>query len=102
MNKSGESVMEFLRYFEIPVEEMIVIHDELDLEFGKLKIKSGGGSAGHKGLDSIICLTQQDKFTRIRMGIGRPVRKEMMQDYVLSNFTGIDEKELTEFIYTGA
>lgn len=101
MNRSGECVAEFLRYFEMEPEHMIVIHDELDIEFGKLRVKFGGGSAGHKGLDSIIFLTHEDKFTRIRMGIGKPERRGVTQDYVLSNFSGEEGKELDKFLGSG-
>lgn len=74
MNNSGMAVKLLLEYFKVQPENLIVIHDELDLPLGKLQIRFGGGSAGHNGIESIINTLKTDKFLRIRMGIGKPMR----------------------------
>lgn len=74
MNNSGMAVKLLLEYFKVEPENLIVIHDELDLPLGKLQIRFGGGSAGHNGIESIINSIKTDKFLRIRMGIGKPTR----------------------------
>ena len=93
MNKSGEAVKEISSFYKIPLENIIVIHDEMDLPLGRLKIKSGGGNAGHKGLNSISQHLGSDDFTRIRIGVGKPVTKNSRTGYLLSDFSS-DEKEI--------
>ncbi|MFC1856360.1 aminoacyl-tRNA hydrolase, partial [Thermodesulfobacteriota bacterium] len=83
MNKSGFSVVRLLNYFKIEPEDLIVIHDDLDLEFNQLKIKSNGGHGGHNGIRSIMQLLATDKFTRLRAGIGRPQGRMPVEKYVL-------------------
>jgi len=85
MNDSGESVAEAARFFKISPDEIVVIHDEIDLRPGKLRVKRGGGTAGHNGLRSIDALLGPD-FWRVRIGIGHPGIKELVQPYVLQNF----------------
>ncbi|MFA5322457.1 MAG: aminoacyl-tRNA hydrolase [Smithella sp.] len=86
MNLSGSAVRKLLAYFKVEVSNLIVIHDDLDLPFGTIRLKSGGGDAGHKGLKSIItCLGSAD-FMRVRMGIGKPSDKFQVEDYVLQRF----------------
>ncbi len=87
MNLSGESVGEAARFFKILPSEIIVIHDEIDLRPGKLRVKLGGGSAGHNGLRSIDTLLGPD-YWRVRIGVGHPGIKELVQPYVLQNFSG--------------
>jgi peptidyl-tRNA hydrolase, PTH1 family len=87
MNASGESVAEAARFFKISVSEIIVIHDEIDLRPGKLRVKCGGGTAGHNGLRSIDALLGPD-FWRVRIGVGHPGIKELVHPYVLQNFSG--------------
>jgi peptidyl-tRNA hydrolase, PTH1 family len=86
MNASGESVAETARFFKIAPSEIAVIHDEIDLRPGKLRVKCGGGTAGHNGLRSIDALLGPD-FWRVRIGVGHPGIKELVQPYVLQNFT---------------
>ncbi len=88
MNLSGESVGEAVRALELPLSKVLVVHDELDLPFGTLRLKSGGGAAGHNGLKSIIAACGAD-FTRLRIGVGRPPEGSVA-DWVLSDF---DEDE---------
>jgi len=85
MNDSGESVAEAARFFKILPDEIVVIHDEIDLRPGKLRVKRGGGTAGHNGLRSIDALLGPD-FWRVRIGVGHPGIKELVQPYVLQNF----------------
>jgi peptidyl-tRNA hydrolase, PTH1 family len=86
MNDSGESVADTARFFKIPPPEIVVIHDEIDLRPGKLRVKCGGGTAGHNGLRSIDALLGSD-FWRVRIGVGHPGVKELVQPYVLQNFS---------------
>ena len=86
MNASGESVAEASRFFKIPPAEIVVIHDEIDLRPGKLRVKFGGGNAGHNGLRSIDALIGPD-FWRVRIGVGHPGIKELVQPHVLQNFS---------------
>lgn len=90
MNLSGQSVTEAAKFFKISVNDIIVFHDELDLAPGKLKIKTGGGHAGHNGLRSIQSHLGPD-FTRVRLGIGHPGHKDAVSPYVLGNFAKSDD-----------
>ncbi|MBV9685623.1 MAG: aminoacyl-tRNA hydrolase, partial [Alphaproteobacteria bacterium] len=85
MNASGEAVGDAARFFKIPLEDVIAIHDEIVLRPGKLRVKRGGGSAGHNGLRSIDALLGPD-YWRVRIGVGHPGIKELVQPYVLQNF----------------
>lgn len=87
MNKSGEAVGKVARYYQIAPEEILVVHDELDFDEGIVKIKKGGGHAGHNGLRDIIAHLGCKDFARLRVGIGRPSNGKAVADYVLSNFS---------------
>lgn len=91
MNLSGESVGAAARFFKLTPEEIVVIHDELDLRPGKLRVKRGGGNAGHNGLRSIDAHLGPD-YWRVRIGIGHPGIRELVLPYVLQNFP-IEEAE---------
>lgn len=105
MNLSGQSVSLLVQKFGINLNNLLVIHDDLDLPLGKIRIRQGGGSGGHKGVDSIIaCLESQD-FPRIRVGIGRPsaigdaeISEADIIAYVLSDFTPEEKQTLTQVI----
>jgi len=86
MNHSGEAVGAIKEYFKIDMEDIIVIHDDLDLPFGTVKFKVGGGHGGHNGLRSIDSHIGKD-YIRVRIGIGKPANKEDVANYVLSNFS---------------
>jgi len=86
MNLSGESVGAVKDFYKIDNEDIIVIHDDIDLAFGALKFKKGGGHGGHNGLKSIDSHIGKE-YWRIRMGVGRPEKKEMVVNYVLSDFS---------------
>jgi PTH1 family peptidyl-tRNA hydrolase len=97
MNESGRAVGEAMRFYKLPLEDVIVFHDELDLRPGKLKVKRGGGAAGHNGLRSIVAHIGED-FWRVRLGIGHPGRKELVHGYVLSDFAKVERDWLVPFI----
>ena len=86
MNRSGVSVRNCKDFFKIAPENIIVVYDDMDLTLGSLKIKSSGGSAGHNGIKSLIDEIGSNNFVRIRIGIGKPLNKENVNNYVLSNF----------------
>ena len=90
MNKSGICIRELLEYFKFEADNVIVFHDDLDIEFGKIKAKFGGSSAGHNGIASIDKFIGKD-YSRVRIGIGKPKTPIEISDYVLQNF---DEDEL--------
>jgi PTH1 family peptidyl-tRNA hydrolase len=94
MNCSGDAVGAAARFYKIAPEEIAVIHDEIDLAPGKLKVKRGGGTAGHNGLRSIDAAIGSE-FWRVRLGIGHPGAKELVEPYVLQNFAP-DEKDWLE------
>ena len=85
MNESGRSVAEAMRFFKISLGDIVVFHDELDLAPAKLRVKTGGGNAGHNGLRSITALCGNE-YRRVRMGIGHPGDKSLVHPYVLSDF----------------
>ena len=91
MNNSGICIRELIEYFKIEAEDVIVFHDDLDIEFGKIKAKFGGSDAGHNGIASIDKFIGKD-YSRVRVGIGKPKTKMEISDYVLQNF---DEEENT-------
>ena len=89
MNNSGICIRELIEYFKIDAQDVIVFHDDLDIEFGKIKAKFGGSSAGHNGIASIDKFIGKD-YSRVRIGIGKPGENIEISDYVLQNF---DEDE---------
>ena len=96
MNNSGICIRELIEYFKIDAEDVIVFHDDLDVEFGKIKAKFGGSSAGHNGIASIDKFIGKD-YSRVRIGIGKPKDKIPVADYVLNDFSE-EEKENLEKI----
>jgi len=85
MNASGEAVLAAMSFYKIAPADIVAIHDEIDLRPGKVRVKRGGGSAGHNGLRSIDAMIGSD-YWRIRIGVGHPGIKELVQPYVLQNF----------------
>lgn len=98
MNLSGEAVGPLVRRYGVPLEELLVIYDDLDLPVGKLRIRERGGSAGHKGMESIIAALGSDEFPRIRVGIGRPVGDAV--SYVLKGFTAAEKRIVDQVLAT--
>ncbi|RZB34982.1 MAG: peptidyl-tRNA hydrolase, PTH1 family [Desulfobacteraceae bacterium Eth-SRB1] len=103
MNKSGYPVQQIAGYFKISCQDLLIIHDDIDLAFGRLQIKAGGGSGGHKGIKSIIEVFGGNDFARIRIGISRENFRNMsgVSNYVLSRFNP-DEKLILPEIITRA
>jgi PTH1 family peptidyl-tRNA hydrolase len=97
MNLSGRSVQQALHFFKLDVRELVVVHDELDLPFGVLRLKDGGGTAGHRGLSSIVEHCGDTGFFRLRLGIGRPPSGPV-EAYVLSDFSGQESRELPDVL----
>ncbi len=100
MNLSGRSVAEVARFYKIPCDDIIVVHDDLDTPFGRVRLKKGGGHGGHNGLRSIFDDFGTRDFLRLRVGVGRPVRGEVV-DYVLNPFSENELQDLP-FIVDGA
>ena len=106
MNLSGQSVNRLVKRFKINLDDLIVIHDDLDLSLGKIRISQGSSAGGHKGVDSIITHLGSPNFLRIRVGIGRPAivegsvkdKEAEIIDYVLSDFTPDEKKVITQVI----
>jgi len=97
MNASGESILSIVDYYDIPNDNIIVIHDDLDLAFGTVKFKIDGGHGGHNGLRSIDSHIGKD-YIRIRVGIGKPQNKADVANYVLSDFSKDEFTQLTDII----
>ncbi len=100
MNKSGVAVQKAMAFYKIPLSNVTVFHDELDLSPGKIRVKMGGGLAGHNGLRSINQLCGGPDFQRIRLGIGHPGHKDRVSGYVLSGFAK-DEIDLRDDMSNG-
>ncbi len=100
MNLSGQSVRQVLDFYQKTTEDLLVIHDDLDLPFGTVRIKVGGGDGGHKGIRSLIDHLGDANFTRVRLGIGKPPFKEDVEHYVLQTFPKADLEQLAEVVRT--
>jgi PTH1 family peptidyl-tRNA hydrolase len=98
MNLSGQSAQGLLHFYKIPVENFIVVHDDLDLPFGTLRIRPGGGPGGQRGMASTIESLGTKEFPRLRLGIGRPPGRMDPKDYVLQEFSREDQKLLPEIL----
>lgn len=101
MNRSGPSIQQLAAYFRIPGKDLMVIHDDIDLAFGRLKIKEKGGHGGHKGLKSIINAVGEDEFVRLRIGVGRSGTGSSVSDHVLGPFDD-EERKLLDAILNRA
>jgi peptidyl-tRNA hydrolase, PTH1 family len=102
MNESGGPVGRLLRYLKLDPSRLVVIHDELDLRFGDVRVKEGGGTAGHNGLRSVVAHLGADDFVRVRVGIGRPLGERDPVDYVLSSFSAAERKSLQHLLEDAA
>ena len=97
MNNSGDAVFQIANFYKIDSKNILVLHDELDIPFGKIRIKSGGGNAGHNGLKSISNKIDNN-YTRVRLGIGHPGHKERVNGHVMGNFTGSEKEKLNQIL----
>ena len=102
MNDSGGPVAAVRDYFRIALDRLIVVHDDLDLEFGVVRVKLGGGSGGHNGLRSITKSLGSPDYLRVRLGIGRPPGRMDPADFVLRDFSAVERKELGVVVERGA
>jgi PTH1 family peptidyl-tRNA hydrolase len=97
MNNSGQSVGEAMRFYKLEPEDVIVLHDEIDLAPGKVRVKSGGGHAGHNGLRSMHAHIG-DAYQRVRLGVGHPGHKDRVRSYVLHDFAKADQDWLDDVL----
>ena len=98
MNLSGQSIRQVFDFYQKTADDLVVIHDDLDLPFGTLRIKVGGGDGGHKGIRSLIDHLGDATFTRVRLGIGKPDFREDTERYVLQPFPKADLEQLAEVV----
>lgn len=98
MNNSGAAVYKIKDFYSEDIERILVIHDDLDIEFGNIRFKSGGGTGGHNGLESLVKSLQGAEFDRLRVGIGRPPANRDPAKYVLSCFKKTELKEIENII----
>jgi PTH1 family peptidyl-tRNA hydrolase len=94
MNESGGPVTSIARFYKVPIDRIVVVHDDLDLPFGELRLKRGGGDGGHNGLRSTSSALGSREYTRVRIGIGRPPGQQDPADFVLREWTATQRKEL--------
>lgn len=102
MNLAGGPVAGLAGFFSVDVDRIVVVHDELDLPYGALKLKRGGGEGGHNGLRSISRSLSSKDYTRVRFGIGRPPGRQDPADFVLKPFSAVERKELDVLLETAA
>jgi PTH1 family peptidyl-tRNA hydrolase len=94
MNESGRQVSPLAKFYSVPPADVVVIHDELDIDFGRIRLKVGGGVAGHNGLRSVASALGTNDFQRVRIGIGRPPGRMEGAAFVLANFTNAEWREV--------
>ena len=99
MNRSGQAVRALTQFFKIPVDSVLVVHDELDLPAGNVKLKKGGGHGGHNGLRDLIAQLGSKDFHRLRIGIGHPGHKDQVVGYVLKKPSQIDRNLIDDAVY---
>lgn len=102
MNESGRPVRELVRWYKAHSSRLVVVHDELDIPFGEVRVKSGGGTAGHNGLGSLVSHLGSKDFVRVRVGISRPPGRRDPVDYVLSGFSSRERRELPAILERAA
>ena len=94
MNESGGPVSSIRAFFKVPLERIVVVHDELDIPYGAVRLKRGGGDNGHNGLRSLTSALGSRDYLRVRVGIGRPPGRQDPADFVLKDFSGVERREL--------
>jgi len=102
MNNSGIAVMELFNFYKIPIENIVIIVDDVDIEFGKIKIRKKGSAGTHNGLKSIIYHLQDENFPRLKIGIGKKRENQDLADFVLSKFTKEEQEEIEIAIQNAA
>lgn len=101
MNVSGGPVSALTKFYKVPIEQVVVVHDELDIDFGQVRLKRGGGEGGHNGLRSISQSLGSRDYLRVRLGVGRPPGRQDPADHVLSDFPAKDRQEVELLIGDG-
>ena len=102
MNESGRPVGQLLRWYKQPPANLVVVHDEIDIPFGEVRVKAGGGTAGHNGLGSIVDHLGTKDFVRVRVGVGRPPGTKAAAGHVLAGFSATERKELPFLLIAAA
>jgi PTH1 family peptidyl-tRNA hydrolase len=102
MNESGGPVAALTQFYKIPTDQLILVQDEVDLPFGALRVKFGGGDNGHNGLRSVRSSLGSGDWYRVRMGVGRPTGRADTAGHVLARFSGAERKQLPEFLDRGS
>jgi PTH1 family peptidyl-tRNA hydrolase len=94
MNESGGPIKALMTFYKVPADRLVVVHDELDLPFGTLRVKLGGGDNGHNGLRSVRSSLGTGEFNRVRVGIGRPPGRKDVSDHVLSDYSSAERRDV--------
>jgi len=102
MNTSGGPVSALLKYYSLPVDRLVIVHDELDIPFDTVRLKQGGGHGGHNGVRDVSKATDGGGFTRVRVGIGRPPGRQDSADFVLKEFSGTERQALPNLVSDAA
>jgi len=102
MNQSGEAVQPIARYFGVAGEEILVVHDDIDLPFGKLRVQCGGGEGGHNGVRSVVRSLGGEDFWRLKIGVGRPPERVDPADYVLERFRKTERDAMDDVVMQAA
>lgn len=102
MNLSGESVREIIEWYKIPVKNIIIVYDDIDLAVGKLRLRPKGSAGTHNGMKSVIYQIQSDEFPRVRIGVDKPPEGWDLANYVLGRFSGDEKKKMEEVIESAA
>ena len=96
MNASGRSVIEFVNFYKIPLEDMIVVYDDMDLDISNIRVRKSGSPGGHNGMKSIVNILADDRFPRVRVGIGKPIYEEDVINYVIGPIPEEEKEGLRE------
>lgn len=102
MNESGRQVGPLAKFYSVPPQQIVVIHDELDIDFGRIRLKLGGGEGGHNGLRSVASALGTKNFHRVRIGVGRPPGRKDPAAFVLENFTAAERAEVPTIVEQAA
>ena len=102
MNQSGDAVQPLMRYYRAGGDELLIIHDDIDLPFGKIKVQYGGGEGGHNGVRSVVRSLGSEDFWRLKIGVGRPPRPIDPADYVLERFSKVERGTIDDVVIRAA
>lgn len=102
MNESGRQVGPLAKFYSVAADDVVIVHDELDIDFGRIRLKAGGGVAGHNGLRSVSSALGSNEFQRVRVGIGRPPGQKSGASFVLENFNSVERKEVPTILEQAA